>query len=141
MNKTGPIVVIEDDFEDQQMLTQIFLELGVKNRIYYFETGETALKFLINTPIKPFVILSDIVMPRLDGLKLREQIHNNEDLMLKCIPYLFFTTYADQDYVIDAYSNFIQGFFVKPHNYEKYKSVIKLILDYWHECEAPEYVK
>jgi CheY-like chemotaxis protein len=141
MNKSGPIVVIEDDADDQEILNEIFKELEFRNSVVYFLESEKALDFLVKTDIEPFIILSDINMPRLNGLELREKIHTNEDLRIKCIPYLFFTTSAEQSYVVDAYSKSVQGFFVKPHSYEKLKRMIKLIIEYWLECESPNYVK
>jgi DNA-binding NarL/FixJ family response regulator len=80
-------------------------------------------------------------MPRLNGVELREKVHNNEDLRIKSIPYLFFTTSAEQKYVIDAYSKSIQGFFVKPSSYEALKKTIRTIVEYWQECVSPNYTK
>ena len=94
----------------------------------------------IDTPIEPFLILSDINMPKLNGMELREKIHNNEDLRMKCIPYLFFTTSAEQAHVIEAYSRSIQGFFVKPAGYAHLKQTLKLIVDYWLQCVSPNYI-
>ncbi len=141
MNKGGPIVIIEDDLDDQEMLTQIFNEIDIKNKVVFFSDGEDALEYLINIDIEPFIIFSDINMPRLNGVDLREKVHNNEDLRLKSIPYLFFTTGAEQKHVIDAYSKSIQGFFIKPNKYEDLKRVIKTIIDYWQECVSPNYTK
>src|SRR6185436_923386 len=104
MNKTGPIIVIEDDIDDQEILDKIFTELDFKNEIIYFSEREKALEYLTSTAIEPFIILSDINMPKLSGMELREKIPTNEDLRLKCIPYLFFTTSAEQKHVVDAYS-------------------------------------
>ena len=141
MNKTGPIVIIEDDIDDQDMLTEIFQELDYENELIFFSDSMQALKYLTDTAIEPFLVLSDINMPKLNGMELREKIHNNEDLRLKSIPYLFFSTSAEQKHVIDAYSRSIQGFFVKPNNYEKLKAVIIKIVEYWQECESPKYIK
>jgi len=141
MNKGGPIVIIEDDLDDQEMLTQIFNEIDIKNKVVFFGDGEDALEYLINIDIEPFIIFSDINMPRLNGVDLREKVHNNEDLRLKSIPYLFFTTGAEQKHVIEAYSKSIQGFFIKPNKYEDLKRVIKTIIDYWQECVSPNYTK
>ena len=99
------------------------------------------MEYLTDTEIEPFLVLSDINMPKLNGLELREKIHNNEDLRMKSIPYLFFSTSAEQKYVIDAYSRSIQGFFVKPDNYTKLKSTIVKIVEYWEECVSPNYIK
>src|SRR5690348_4168823 len=117
MNKSGPIIIIEDDLDDQEVLDDVFKELDYKNEIIFFGDSQKALDFLVDTDIEPFIIFSDINMPRLTGAELREKVHNNEDLRLKSIPYLFFTTSAEQKAVIEAYSKSIQGFFVKPVSY------------------------
>jgi CheY-like chemotaxis protein len=141
MNKTGPIIIIEDDLDDQEMLVEIFKELHYKNELVFFGDSIQALAYLTDTDIEPFLVLSDINMPKLNGMELREKVHNNEDLRLKSIPYLFFSTSAEQQHVIDAYSRSIQGFFVKPSNYGKLKAIIVKIVEYWQECESPNYIK
>jgi len=141
MNKRGPIVIIEDDTDDQEILSDIFKELDYNNKLIFFADSVQALEYLTDTDIEPFLVLSDINMPKLNGMELREKIHNNEDLRLKSIPYLFFSTSAEQKHVIDAYSRSIQGFFVKPNNIDKLKNVIVKIVEYWQECESPKYIK
>lgn len=141
MNKSGPIIIIEDDIDDQDILKDIFKELQYGNKVIFFGDSVKALEFLTDTEIEPFLVLSDINMPKLNGMELREKVHNNEDLRLKSIPYLFFSTSAEQKHVIDAYSRSIQGFFVKPNNYERLKEVIRKIVEYWQECESPNYIK
>ena len=141
MNKGGPIIIIEDDLDDQEMLTEIFKDLDYKNETIFFGDGEAALAFLVDTEIEPFIIFSDINMPKLNGVELREKVHNNEDLRIKSIPYLFFTTTAEQKHVVDAYSKSIQGFFVKPRKYSDLRRTIKIIVEYWQECVSPNYIK
>ena len=141
MNKGGPIIIIEDDLDDQELLSDVFTTLDYKNEIIFFSDGEQALKYLTETAVEPFIIFSDINMPRLSGLELREKIHENEDLRIKSIPYLFFTTSAEQSHVVDAYSKSIQGFFVKPSNYDEIKDTIRVIVAYWSKCVSPNYVR
>ena len=141
MNKRGPIIIIEDDIDDQEILASIFKELNYDHKLIFFSDSVQALDYLTSTDIEPFLVLSDINMPKLNGMELREKIHNNEDLRMKSIPYLFFSTSAEQKYVIDAYSRSIQGFFVKPDNYNKLKSTIVKIVEYWQECVSPNYIK
>jgi len=141
MNKRGPIIIIEDDIDDQEILSAIFKDLNYDHKLIFFSDSIQALEYLTNTDIEPFLVLSDINMPKLNGMELREKIHNNEDLRMKSIPYLFFSTSAEQEHVIDAYSRSIQGFFVKPDNYNKLKSTITKIVEYWHECVSPNYIK
>ncbi|WP_298153454.1 response regulator [Flavobacterium sp.] len=139
MNKRGPIIFIEDDTDDQEVIAEVYAELDCTNEIIFFSEAEKALEFLTETKIKPFIIFSDINMPRLSGLELRDKVRENKALEIKSIPYLFFTTSAEQQYVIDAYSKSIQGFFVKPSNYTELKKVLTLIINYWQHCVSPEY--
>lgn len=141
MNKKGPIIIIEDDLDDQELLKDVFLSLKYPNEIIFFSDGEQALKYLTETLTEPFIIFSDINMPRLNGMELRNKIHENEDLRIKSIPYLFFSTSAEQSYIIDAYSKSIQGFFVKPSDYSDIKDTIRVIVEYWLKCVSPNYVK
>ena len=141
MNKRGPIIIIEDDMDDQEILAEIFNELNYENEIVFFGDSIQALTYLTETEVEPFLVLSDINMPKLSGMELRDKIHNNEDLRRKSIPYLFFSTSAEQAHVIDAYSRSIQGFFVKPNNYDQLKNTVIKIVDYWQECVSPNYIK
>ena len=137
MNKNGPVVIIEDDEDDQLILNEIFKSLNYKNAIIFFKDGNDALDYLNKTDIIPFLILSDINMPKINGFELRAKVHTNELLNIKCIPYLFFTTTADKKSVIDAYSMSVQGFFIKPNSHQKLQSTITKIMEYWKECIAP----
>jgi len=141
MNKTGPIIVIEDDLDDQEMLTEVFKELDQKNEIIFFSDGEKALSYLTDSAIEPFIIFSDINMPKLSGMELRHKIHENEDLRLKSIPYLFFSTSAEQAHVVDAYSKSVQGFFIKPTSFVELKATISTIVAYWSKCVSPNYIR
>ena len=137
MNKDGPIIIIEDDVDDQEVLVDIFKKLEYKNKIIYFSDGSKALEYLNQTEVQPFLILSDINMPRINGFELRNKIYTNEQLQTKCIPYLFFTTGSNKKAVIDAYSMSIQGFFIKPNSMEGLENTIRKIMEYWKECIAP----
>ncbi len=141
MNKGGPIVIIEDDRDDQDIFREVFESLACKNEVLFFDNGELALDYLLSSDVEPFIIFSDINMPVLNGMELREKVHENEDLRLKSIPYLFFSTSAEQQYVVDAYSKSIQGFFIKPSSFGEIRNTIKIIVDYWSSCVSPNCVK
>ena len=141
MNKAGPIIVIEDDLDDQDMFKVVFNELKVKNEVLFFGDGLAALAYLTASKDQPFLILSDVNLPKLNGLELRDKVHNNESLKLKCIPYLFFTTSANQASVIQAYSKSVQGFFTKPDNFKKLTRMMHHIIEYWKDCHSPDIVE
>ena len=137
MNKAGPIIVIEDDLDDQELLTEIFRKLNYNNEVIFYNDGNKALEFLNSAEVLPFLILSDINMPKINGFELRNKIFTNEQLQTKCIPYLFFTTGANKKAVIDAYAMSVQGFFLKPNSIECLENTVRKIIEYWKECIAP----
>ena len=137
MNKKGPIIVIEDDMDDQYLLEDIFRTLDYTNDISFFTDGNLALDYLNRTDIQPFLILSDINMPKIDGFELRKKVFTNDQLQTKCIPYLFFTTGANRKSVVEAYAMSVQGFFLKPLSEAALMNTIRKIVEYWQECIAP----
>lgn len=137
MNRNGPVIIIEDDADDQALLVEVFNKLQYSNEIIFFLDSEEALEYLNQSTVSPFLILSDINMPKLDGFALRNKIYTNEQLKLKCIPYLFFSTSAAQKAVIDAYSMSVQGFFIKQNSMVQLEKTISVIMEYWKRCVAP----
>ncbi len=137
MNKNGPVIVIEDDADDREILKEVFETLNYPNEVIFFEEGQTALDFLTRTDILPFLIISDINMPKLDGFELRRKLKTDAALQVKCIPYLFFSTAMNQRAVIDAYSLSVQGFFIKQHSIAEMEKTISSIMEYWTRCAAP----
>ncbi|HYO21054.1 MAG TPA: response regulator, partial [Flavisolibacter sp.] len=59
MNKSGPIIVIEDDLDDQDILTEIFRKLNYPNEIIFYSDGNEALQYLSQNDSQPFLVLSD----------------------------------------------------------------------------------
>lgn len=141
MNKNGAIVIIEDDIDDQDIFKEVLKDLNFNNELIFFSDGQQGLKYLTESEKEPFIVFSDINMPKLSGMELRQKIHENENIRVKTIPYLFFTTSAQQENVIEAYSKSIQGFFIKPSNYNELKALMKKIIEYWKECVSPDFVK
>ena len=137
MNKSGPIIIIEDDLDDQYILTETFKNLNYTNKLLFFLDGEKALDYLNSHEDIPFLILSDINLPKLDGFALRDKIKMDAKLQLRCIPYLFFSTALNQAAVIKAYSLSVQGFFKKEVDIDEMEKTIYFIMEYWKRCAAP----
>ena len=131
MNKNGPIIIIDDDTDDQEILEDIFTKLEIKNEIIFFDNGLSAFEYLLKPESTPFLVFSDINMPRISGPELREKIQNSEAIKIKGIPFVYFSTTASKKHVEEAYAGSAQGFFVKPSSYDNLLHTVKLIVDYW----------
>lgn len=137
MNRNGPILILEDDKDDQELLAEAFKNLKYPNKLLFFSDGHEALEFLNNSDTIPFLILSDINLPKLDGFAIRSKIKMDAKLQLRCIPYLFFSTALSQDAVINAYSLSAQGFFTKQVSKAELEKTISVIMEYWKRCASP----
>lgn len=138
MSKSGVIVIIEDDIDDRKFLGEIIRELEVTNEIKWFETSESALEYLSSTFQSIFIILSDISLPGNSGLEFKKTIDDDSVLRRKSIPFIFYSTAANQEEINYAYLNMtIQGFFKKGPDYENSKIAMKAIFDYWRLCRHP----
>lgn len=137
MNKNGPVIIIEDDADDQEILMEVFQKLSYSNKVMFFFDGQEALNYINRTDVLPFLIISDINMPKLDGFELRQKLKTDAALQVKCIPYLFFSTALNQKSVIDAYSLSVQGFFVKKNSMPEIEKTVRVIMEYWKRCAAP----
>ncbi|GAB3222781.1 response regulator [Spirosoma arcticum] len=137
MTSKAPIVVIEDDEDDQLFIEEAITSLAIVNPVVFFSNGVAAIDYLLATPEAPLVILSDVNMPAMNGLELRQLIDLNEYLKQKCIPFVFLTTAADQGLVNTAYRMTIQGFFKKERTFAGLQEQLRSILDYWDKCLHP----
>jgi DNA-binding NtrC family response regulator len=137
MNKR-PIIIIEDDNDDQEMLREVFMELEVPNEIHFFDSCEHVFNYLMESILKPLLIISDINLPAMTGFQLKQKINATESLRKRNIPFIFLTTNGDQRMIQQAYDIAIQGYFVKPSSMAGIKEIIRKILDYWKISRLPE---
>ena len=138
---TDPIVIVEDDVDDQFLLQKIFERIGVSSELIFFSNGKEALEYLTSTEKETFLILCDINMPIMNGLELRSRINGNKELQKKCIPFVFLSTAARPVDVIHAYELSVQGFFVKESTLTDMEEAMRTIITYWAKCKHPKTMK
>ena len=138
MAKTGPIILIDDDPEDEELLREVLHTLGIQNPLIHFNVCSKAWEYLKSTPENPFLIISDINLPIQSGIEFKRQIDEDPQLRSKSIPFVFLSTSIDQHSVNIAYKEMtVQGFFQKPSSFDELKTTIKLLMDYWKLCRHP----
>jgi CheY-like chemotaxis protein len=134
-----PIVIIDDDLDDRELLGDLSKELRPKHEMRYFVNGVEALKYLETTLEQPFIILCDVNMPMMNGLELLEQIQRTPHLRKKSIPFIFLSTSGDRRYVDKAYDLAADGFFQKPAEIAGLRYVLKLAFDFWAKSLHPHH--
>lgn len=134
-NLRGPILLVEDDEVDQEIFSEALNQLDLRNRLVIKNNGEEALEYLVNEET-PFIIFSDINMPRMNGLELLRKIEENEQLKKKSIPFIFLSSSSSEEQIYQAYMLLCQGYFEKPSNYGGYRDIIRCAIEYWEHCHV-----
>jgi DNA-binding NarL/FixJ family response regulator len=138
MAKKGPILLIEDDYDDQELTQEAIRLAGAKNEIKIFSSCDDCYHYLVHMgKTQPFIILSDVNLPKETGIEFKERIEKNPRLKNKSIPFVFFSTAADHATVVAAYECRIQGYFVKASTMKELTETLKLIFAYWQTCRHP----
>lgn len=134
-------IMIVDDLEQNRYLLEKLLQ-GPEYEIVALANGNEALAAALKAP--PDLIISDILMPVMDGFALcREWMKNNK---LKMIPFVFYTaTYTDQKDEEFALSLGAVRFVVKPQEPGVFLGIIRTVLTEYEkgrvkvkESSAPE---
>ena len=123
MPKSGPIVIVEDDLDDQEILVEIFKKLGYQNEIVYFIDGNNALQYINRTDVKPFLILSDINMPGMSGLELLKKIKQMYAVPPPVV--MMITAYGDEENYNRSLSLGADDFLTKPLDFNLLKEKLK----------------
>lgn len=131
----GPIIIVEDDQDDQEIYAEALKAIGVPNEVRFLENGKQALDYLLTTEEQPFIILSDINMPGMTGLELKKQIQDDPYLCTKGIPFVFISTNSSNVSVRHAHALSVQGYFEKPGNMEEIREMLRTLFAYWERCK------
>ena len=138
MRKSTPIVVIDDDVDDQELIESVFVDLNIREPRIYFGLSSEAFTYLKITPDQPLIIICDINLPKQNGIDFKKQIDSDPYLRQKSIPFVFLSTSASQPAIDIAYRDLvIQGFFQKPSTVHELKKTIDLMIGYWRCCKHP----
>ena len=138
MKKDGPIIIIDDDEDDRLIFEEILKTLDLPNEIILLGDSTEVIPFLQQEHIKPFMVISDINMPKMNGFELRDEILKDPHLTEKTLPFIFFTTVGNGYTVEEAFKRTIQGYFHKTSDMHQLKDTLKEITDYWRDAVVPE---
>jgi signal transduction histidine kinase/CheY-like chemotaxis protein len=116
-------ILIAEDSPTQAAQIQYLLE-NHHYKVIVKEDGKQALEWLSGH--KPSLIISDIVMPEMNGFELCEEVKSDEHT--ENIPVILLTALSDPDEVIEGLSCGADIFITKPYNTEYLISTIEKIL-------------
>ena len=133
----NPIYIVDDDEDDHQIIKEVVAELSLANELKFFYTAEAVLNELRKSDLIPFIIISDINLPGMDGFTLREKILTETSMNDKSIPFIFWSTTASDAQVKRAFDLSAHGFFIKGRTFKELKEELGEIISYWSKSLAP----
>jgi response regulator RpfG family c-di-GMP phosphodiesterase len=131
MKLKGEIILIDDEKYEKEFLEEVLKRLSYEVTVTYFDTAKKGLEYLQKTENDIFLIISDIKMFDMDGLKFKEALNNDPHARLKSIPFVFTTHHATSYYIDEAFKLNIQGFFKKPVELDQLTEMLSIIIKYW----------
>lgn len=132
MAKSGPLLIVEDDEDDLELLQDILKDMDIVNEVMFFRKADAALHFLKTSEENPFLIVSDVNLPGMNGLDFKKQIDSNDYLRKKSIPFIFLSTSSNEGAVKKAFTEMVvQGYFEKPILVKELQKMFQLIVEYW----------
>jgi CheY-like chemotaxis protein len=134
------ILMVEDDDIDAMTIKRAFKKLKLLNPLIRAVDGLDALEYLRGSNEKdmverPYVLLLDINMPRMNGLELLTEIRNDPNL--KDIPVFVLTTSKSDEDMIAAHNHNVVGYIVKSEAADGFIRVIELLDSYWRVVTLP----
>jgi CheY-like chemotaxis protein len=133
-SKVVTILLVEDDEVDVKALRWAFDKLKIANPLVVARDGIEALD-LLQDMSRPFLIITDINMPRMNGIELLRKIRQSDKLRDSIVFAL--TTSNDEQDKIDAYDLNVAGYMLKTDMGTSFTRAISMIDNYWKVVEFP----
>jgi CheY-like chemotaxis protein len=137
---TAHLLHVEDDDLCLMGLNRAFKAAKIANPISIAHDGIDALEMLRGSNgrsrlPRPFLILLDLNMPRMDGIDFLKELRKDEELK-KSTVFIMTTSDADEDKV-NAYNLGVAGYILKSNPANAFLEATALLNIYWRVVELP----
>ncbi len=137
------ILLIEDSDDDVILLKRVIARAGIAYPIQVVSDGAEAIKYLSQeAPFEdrskfplPYIILTDIKMPKRTGFDVLEWIRGNPDC--RSIPTIILTSSSQESDVIRAYDMGATAYIVKPGEGAVLDTIVHRLFSFWEVCRVP----
>jgi CheY-like chemotaxis protein len=136
--QTVQLLHVEDDDLCLMGLNRAFKAAKIANPVKFAHDGIEALDMLRGTNgrprlPRPFLVLLDLNMPRMDGIEFLKELRKDEELK-KTIVFIMTTSDADEDKV-KAYNLGVAGYILKSNPANAFLEATALLDTYWRVVE------
>jgi len=138
--RTVNVLLVEDNLIEQEAVRRAFVREHIANPIIPAVDGIEALSKLRGGPgleriPRPYLILLDLNMPRMNGLEFLTELRADPDLR-DSIVFVLTTSRSDEDRVA-SYNLNVAGYIVKSDVGAGFVRLLGLLDHYWRIVEFP----
>lgn len=131
------LFLIEDDDIDAMSIKREFKRRRIANPIIRAKDGVEAFELLNSGAVnRPFVILLDLQMPRMNGLEFLTKLRADSDYKNSVVFVL--TTSQDEQDIFNSYALNIAGYFIKDEVGEGFIGIVDILDGYWKVVHLPQ---
>ncbi|MBI5427848.1 MAG: response regulator [Nitrospinae bacterium] len=117
------ILVVDDLNVMKRLMTQFLNNMGFEN-VLQADNARDALVILKSEKVD--LVISDWMMPDVDGLMFLKEIRNDEKL--KDLPFLMVTLLDQKENIVKAAQARVSDYLIKPLNSEVFQAKVKKLL-------------
>ena len=137
MSDVPPILLVEDNPDDEALTTRALKKANLRNAIVVARDGVEALDYLFGTGAHagrdanalPQVVLLDIKLPKIDGLEVLRRLRADERTAL--LPVVILTSSSEEQDMIDGYRLGANSYVRKPVDFGHFADAVRQLGLYW----------
>jgi CheY-like chemotaxis protein len=137
--RTVNVLLIEDNEVDQEGVRRAFVRHRIANPIRVASDGVEALRILRGEGVaplpRPYLILLDINLPRMNGLEFLRALRADPELR-DSVVFVLTTSQRDEDRLA-SYDLNVAGYMVKSDVGAGFLGMVELLDHYWRVVELP----
>ena len=122
------LLLVEDDADDQRIFQWAIRKSGLTITVHLACDGDQAIRFLLRGPQRPFLVVSDIHLPRRSGWEVLEWIRGRSELSI--LPVLIWTSLPTPEGAEKAHQLGATSYFSKPTDATGYRRLVDRIAAY-----------
>lgn len=136
--REGPILLIEDNPDDQKLTLRAFKKNNITNEVVIAEDGAQAFDYLFGAGpfstgaaerLLPALVLLDLKLPKIDGLSVLTRLRTER--RTRTVPVVVLTSSREHEDVARSYELGANSYVRKPVDFVEFVETARQLGTYW----------
>jgi len=127
------IFLVEDNPDDEALTLRALKKNNIMNQVVIVHDGVEAINYLLGPDsannLVPQIILLDLNLPKMDGLKVLKRLRSDE--RTKLLPIIILTSSREEQDLINSYDLGANSYIRKPVDFYQFIAAVQQLGLYW----------